>query len=270
MEFQSGEWIDIYRELLPHDDWQELVRIQVTQDNYPFEVKLLERPVKQNRNTYDLSDWTVLSHIIMTETSQLKTFLNQLEIEQIGMSAESKTILSIRKHGQEIVCVTNDSVSMYGVVYEELSESGTEYENFFDAVLPYATFPVEVVFCGRGVLNDEDSIHAMTLTDTNWQAVFEDRLLHLLNRKEITSGFLPTNYSKPSRRTLENFMTEFMLCMPYNFIVTRDANGRFGMLDHFCTKTVCQIKCNTSCVKTSYAVFQLRHFRGLPLIQASA
>ncbi len=35
-------------------------------------------------------------------------------------------------------------------------------------------------------------------------------------------------------------------------------------------KTVCQIKCNTSSVKTSYAVFQLRHFRGLPLIQASA
>ncbi|WP_420864601.1 hypothetical protein [Exiguobacterium antarcticum] len=34
--------------------------------------------------------------------------------------------------------------------------------------------------------------------------------------------------------------------------------------------TVCQIKCNTSSVKTSYAVFQLRHFRGLPLIQASA
>ena len=75
----------------------------------------------------------------------------------------------------------------------------------------------------------------MTLTDTNWQGVFEDRLLHLLNRKEITSGFLPTNYSKPSQQTLENFMTEFMLCMPYNFIVTRDANGRFGMLDHFCT-----------------------------------
>ncbi|MCT4781357.1 MULTISPECIES: hypothetical protein, partial [Exiguobacterium] len=25
--------------------------------------------------------------------------------------------------------------------------------------------------------------------------------------------------------------------------------------------TVCQIKCNTSSVKTSYAVFQLRHFR---------
>ncbi|MDW2887027.1 hypothetical protein [Exiguobacterium artemiae] len=234
MEFQSGEWIDVYRELLPHDDWQELVRIQVTQHNYPFEVKLLERPVKQNRNTYDLSDWTVLSHVIMTETSQLKAFLDQLEIEQMKMD-ESKTILSIRKHGQEIVRVTNDSVLMYGVFYEELSESGTEYENFFDAVLPYTTFPVEVVFCGRGVLNDEDSIHAMTLTDTNWQGVFEDRLLHLLNRKEITSGFLPTNYSKPSRRTLENFMTEFMLCMPYNFIVTRDANGRFGMLDHFCT-----------------------------------
>jgi len=30
-------------------------------------------------------------------------------------------------------------------------------------------------------------------------------------------------------------MTEFMLCMPYNFIMTRDVNGRFGMLDHFCT-----------------------------------
>ncbi|MGE6556317.1 hypothetical protein [Exiguobacterium artemiae] len=234
MEFQSGEWIDVYRELLPHDDWQELVRIQVTQYNYPFEVKLLERPMKQNRNTYDLSDWTVLSHVIMTDTSQLKTFLDQLEIEHMKMD-ESKTILSIRKHGQEIVRVTNDSVSMYGVFYEELSESGTEYENFFDAVLPYATFPVEVVFCGRGVLNDEDSIHAMTLTDTNWQGVFEDRLLHLLNRKEITSGFLQTNYSKPSRRTLENFMTEFMLCMPYNFIMTRDVNGRFGMLDHFCT-----------------------------------
>ena len=235
MEFQSGEWIDVYRELLPHDDWQELVRIQVNQHSYPFEVKLLELPVKQNRNTYDLSDWTVLSHVIMTETSQLETFLDQLEIEQIGMSAESKTILSIRKQGQKIVRVTNDSVLMYGVVYEELSESGTEYENFFDAVLPYATFPVEVVFCGRGVLNDEDSIHAMTLTDTNWQGVFKDRLLHLLNRKEITSGFLPTNYSKPSRRTLENFMTEFMLIIPYNFILTRDATGRFGMFDHFCT-----------------------------------
>ena len=134
MEFQSGEWIDVYRELLPHDDWQELVRIQVTQHNYPFEVKLLERPVKQNRNTYDLSDWTVLSHVIMTETSQLETFLDQLEIEQIGMSAESRTILSIRKHGKEIVRVTNDNVSMYGVVYEELDESGTEYENFFEAV----------------------------------------------------------------------------------------------------------------------------------------
>ena len=235
MEFQSGEWIDVYRELVPHDDWQELVRIQVNQHSYPFEVKLLELPVKQNRNTYDLSDWTVLSHVIMTETSQLETFLDQLEIEQIGMSAESKTILSIRKQGQKIVRVTNDSVLMYGVVYEELSESGTEYENFFDAVLPYATFPVEVVFCGRGVLNDEDSIHAMTLTDTNWQGVFKDRLLHLLNRKEITSGFLPTNYSKPSRRTLENFMTEFMLIIPYNFILTRDATGRFGMFDHFCT-----------------------------------
>lgn len=150
MEFQSGEWIDVYRELLPHDDWQELVRIQVNQHSYPFEVKLLERPVKQNRNTYDLSDWTVLSHVIMTDTSQLKTFLNQLEIEQLGMSAESKTILSIRKDGQEIVRITNDSVSMYGVVYEELGESGTEYENFFDAILPHATFPLEVVFCGRG------------------------------------------------------------------------------------------------------------------------
>lgn len=160
MEFQSGEWIDVYRELLPLDDWQELVRIQVTQHSYPFEVKVLERPLKQKTNIDDLSDWTVLSH---------------------------------------------------------------------------ATFPLEVVFCGRGTLDDEDSIHAMTLNDTNWQAVFEDRLLHLLNRKEITSGFLPTNYSKPSQRTLENFMTEFMLTIPYNFILTRDATGRFGMFDHFCT-----------------------------------
>ncbi|MGX8237316.1 hypothetical protein [Exiguobacterium undae] len=235
MEFQSGEWIDVYLELLPLDDWQELVRIQVTQHSYPFEVKVLERPLKQKTNIDDLSDWTVLSHVIMIETSQLETFLDQLEIEQMEMSTESKTILSVRKQGQEIVRVTNDSVSMYGFVYEELSESGTEYENFFDAILSHATFPLEVVFCGRGTLDDEDSIHAMTLNDTNWQAVFEDRLLYLLNRKEITSGFLSTNYSKPSQRTLENFMTEFMLIIPYNFILTRDATGRFGMLDHFCT-----------------------------------
>ena len=235
MEFQSGEWIDVYRELLPRDDWKELVRIQLNQHSYPFEVKVLERPLKQKPNIDDLSDWTVLTHFIMTETSQLWVFLDQLEIEQMKMTAESKKILSIRKQGQEIVQVTNDSVSMYGVLYEELDDSGTEYENFFDAVLLQATLPLEVVFCGRGTLDDQDSIHAMTLNDTNWKAIFENRLLHLLNRKEITSGFLPTNYSKPSQQTLENFMSEFMLIIPYNFIFTRDATGRFGMFDHFCT-----------------------------------
>ena len=34
--------------------------------------------------------------------------------------------------------------------------------------------------------------------------------------------------------------------------------------------TVCQIKRNTSSVKTSCAVFQFRHFLGRPLILASA
>lgn len=231
MRFQRDEWIDVFRELLPCDDWQDLIRLQVSQHAYPFEVKLLERPLKQNPNIHDFSDWTVQSHFIMTNAAQLEQFLEHLVIEQQEMATEAEVTLIVQKQEQGIVRVTNDCVAMYGVAYEELDESGTEYENFFDAVLPHATFPVEVVFCGRDVLENHDSIHVMTLHDSNWQAVFEEHLLHLLNRKEVTTG----KSSRSSKQTLEDFMSEFSLLMAYNFIVTRDAADRFGMLDHFCT-----------------------------------
>ena len=68
------------------------------------------------------------------------------------LSEESDTVLRIRKQDQDIVLVSNQEVTMQGVIYEKLKDSGTEYENFFDAVLPNATFPIEVVFCGRGTL----------------------------------------------------------------------------------------------------------------------
>lgn len=228
------DWIDVFRELLPRDDWQDLVRLQVSQHWYPVEVKFLERPLKQNPNIGDFSDWTVRSHMTMTDDSQLERFLEHLVIEQQEMATEAEVTLIIQKQGQGIVRVTNDCVSMYGVAYEELDNAGTEYENFFDAVLPNASFPVEVVFCGRDVLENDDSIHVLTLHDSNWQAVFEECLLHLLNRKEFTPGFFSRD-ARPARQTLEDFMSEFSLLMPYNFIVTRDATNRFGMLDHFCT-----------------------------------
>lgn len=231
MRFQRDEWIDVFRELLPRDDWQDLIRLQITQHAYPFEVKLLERPLKQNPNIGDFSDWTVRSHFIMTDASQLDRFLEHLDIKQQEMATEAEVTLIIQKQGQGIVRVTNDCVSMYGVAYEELDDAGTEYENFFDAVLPHASFPVEVVFCGRGVLENDDSIHVMTLNDTDWQAVFENRLLYLLNRKEVRTG----KSSRSSKQTLEHLLSEFSLMTAYNFIVTRDATDRFGMLDHFCT-----------------------------------
>lgn len=234
MRFQRDEWIDVFRELLPRDDWQDLIRLQVSQHSYPFEVKLLERPLKQNPNIHDLSDWTVRSHFIMTDAAQLDRLLEHLVIEQQEMATEAEVTLIVQKQGQGIVRVTNDYVSMYGVAYEELDDAGTEYENFFDAILPHATFPVEVVFCGRDVLDNDGSIHVLTLHDSNWQAVFEEHVLHLLNRKEVTTGLF-SKYARPSQQTLEDFMSEFSLLMAYNFIVTRDAMDRFGMLDHFCT-----------------------------------
>lgn len=234
MTFRRNDWIDVFRELLPRDDWQDLVRLQVSQYSYPVEVKFLERPLKQNPHIDDFSDWTVRSHMIMTDDSQLERFLEHLVIEQQEMATKAEVTLIIQKQGQGIVRVTNDCVSMYGVAYEELDDVGTEYENFFDAVLPYATFPVEVVFCGRDVLENDDSIHVMTLHDSNWQAVFEEHLLHLLNRKEFTPGLFSRD-ARPARQTLEDFMSEFSLMTAYNFIVTRDAADRFGMLDHFCT-----------------------------------
>ncbi|MER2125208.1 MAG: hypothetical protein ABS936_14210 [Exiguobacterium indicum] len=234
MTFRRNDWIDVFRELLPRDDWQDLVRLQVSQYSYPVEVKFLERPLKQNPHIDDFSDWTVRSHMIMTDDSQLERFLEHLVIEQQEMATKAEVTLIIQKQGQGIVRVTNDCVSMYGVAYEELDDVGTEYENFFDAVLPNASFPVEVVFCGRDVLDNDDSIHVLTLHDSNWQAVFEEQLLHLLNRGEITTGLF-AKYARPTQQTLEDFMSEFSLLMPYNFIVTRDATDRFGMLDHFCT-----------------------------------
>ena len=234
MTFQRNDWIDLFRELLPRDDWQDLVRLQVSQYSYPVEVKFLERPLKQNPNIGDFSDWTVRSHMIMTDDSQLERILEHLVIEQQEMATKAEVTLIIQKQRQGIVRVTNDCVSMYGVAYEELDDVGTEYENFFDAVLPHATFPVEVVFCGRDVLDNDDSIHVMTLHDSNWQAVLKEHVLHLLNRKEVTSGLFSKD-ARPARQTLEDFMSEFSLLMPYNFIVTRDATNRFGMLDHFCT-----------------------------------
>ena len=234
MLVERDEWIDVFRELLPRDDWQDLVRVQVSQHSYPFEVKLLERSLKQNPHIDDCSDWTVRSHMIMTDDSQLDRFLEHLVIEQQEMATKAEVTLIIQKQGQGIVRVTNDYVSMYGVAYEELDDVGTEYENFFDAVLPHATFPVEVVFCGRNVLENDDSIHVMILHDSNWQAVFEEHLLHLLNRKEVTTGLFSKDV-RPTQQTLENFRSEFSLLMAYNFIVTRDATDRFGMLDHFCT-----------------------------------
>jgi len=234
MLVERNDWIDVFRELLPCDDWQDLVRLQVSQHLYPVEVKLLERPLKQNLHIDDFSDWTVRFHMIMTDDSQLERFLEHLVIEQQEMATKAEVTLIIQKQGQGIVRVTNDCVSMYGVAYEELDDVGTEYENFFDAVLPNASFPVEVVFCGRDVLDNDDSIHVLTLHDSNWQAVFEEQLLHLLNRGEITTGLF-SKYARPTRQTLEDFMSEFSLLMPYNFIVTRDATNRFGMLDHFCT-----------------------------------
>ncbi len=234
MLLDRNDWIDVFRELLPRDDWQDLVRLQVSQYSYPFEVKLLERPLKQNLHIDDFSDWTVRSHMIMTDDSQLERFLEHLVIEQQEMATKAEVTLIIQKQGQGIVRVTNDCVSMYGVAYEELDDVGTEYENFFDAVLPNASFPVEVVFCGRDVLDNDDSIHVLTLHDSNWQAVFEEQLLHLLNRKEFTPGLF-SKYARPTQQTLEDFMSEFSLLIAYNFIVTRDAADRFGMLDHFCT-----------------------------------
>lgn len=234
MLVERDDWVDVFRELLPRDDWKDLVRLQVSQHSYPFEVKLLERPLKQNPNIHDLSDWTVRSHFIMTDAAKLDRLLEHLVIEQQEMATEAEVTLIIQKQGQGIVRVTNDCVSMYGVAYEELDDVGTEYENFFNAVLPHATFPVEVVFCGRDILENDDSIHVMTLHDSNWQAVFEEHVLHLLNRKEVTSGLFSKD-ERPTQQTLENFMSEFSLLMAYNFIVTRDATDRFGMLDHFCT-----------------------------------
>lgn len=234
MLLERDEWIDVFRELLPRDDWQDLILLQVSQHSYPVEVKLLERPLKQTLHIDDFSDWTVRFHMIMTDDSQLERFLEHLVIEQQEMATKAEVTLIIQKQGQGIVRVTNDCVSMYGVAYEELDDVGTEYENFFDAVLPNASFPVEVVFCGRDVLDNDDSIHVMTLHDSNWQAVLEEHVLHLLNRKEVTSGLFSKD-ARPARQTLEDFMSEFSLLMPYNFIVTRDATNRFGMLDHFCT-----------------------------------
>lgn len=234
MTFRRNDWIDVFRELLPRDDWQDLVRLQVSQYSYPVEVKFLERPLKQNPHIDDFSDWTVRSHMIMTDDSQLERFLEHLVIEQQEMATKAEVTLIIQKQGQGIVRVTNDCVSMYGVTYEELDDVGTEYENFFDAVLPNASFPVEVVFCGRDVLDNDDSIHVLTLRNSNWQAVFEEQLLHLLNRGEITTGLFSKD-ARPTQQTLEDFMSEFSLMTAYNFIVTRDAADRFGMLDHFCT-----------------------------------
>ncbi len=234
MLLDRNDWIDVFRELLPRDDWQDLVRLQVSQYSYPVEVKFLERPLKQNPHIDDFSDWTVRSHMIMTDDSQLERFLEHLVIEQQEMATKAEVTLIIQKQGQGIVRVTNDCVSMYGVAYEELDDVGTEYENFFDAVLPNASFPVEVVFCGRDVLDNDDSIHVLTLHDSNWQAVFEEQLLHLLNRGEITTGLFSKD-ARPTQQTLEDFMSEFSLMTAYNFIVTRDAADRFGMLDHFCT-----------------------------------
>jgi len=74
----------------------------------------------------------------------------------------------------------------------------------------------------------------MILHDSNWQAVLEEHVLHLLNRKEVTSGLF-SKEAHPTQQTLVDFMSEFSLLMPYNFVVTRDATNRFGMLDHFCT-----------------------------------
>lgn len=234
MLLERDDWVDVFRELLPHDDWKDLVRLQVNQHSYPVEVKFLERPLKQNPHIDDFSDWTVQFHMVMTDDSQLERFLEHLVIEQQEMATKAEVTLIIQKQGQGIVRVTNDCVSMYGVAYEELDDAGSEYENFFDAILPHATFPVEVVFCGRNVLENDDSIHVMTLHDSNWQAVFEEHVLHLLNRKEVTSGLFSKD-AHPTQQTLEDFMSEFSLLMPYNFIVTRDATDRFGMLDHFCT-----------------------------------
>ena len=53
MLFERNDWIDLFRELLPHDDWKELVRLQVNQHSYPVEVKFLERPLKQNPHIDD-------------------------------------------------------------------------------------------------------------------------------------------------------------------------------------------------------------------------
>ena len=46
--------------------------------------------------------------------------------------------------------------------------------------------------------------------------------------------------------------------------------SRSSELGGFFTSTVCQIKRNTSSEKTSYAVFQSKHFRGRLLILESA
>ncbi|MEW8975706.1 MAG: hypothetical protein AB2741_05965, partial [Exiguobacterium sp.] len=96
MLVERDDWVDVFRELLPRDDWKDLVRLQVSQHSYPFEVKLLERPLKQNPNIHDLSDWTVRSHFIMTDAAKLDRLLEHLVIEQQEMATEAEVTLIIQ------------------------------------------------------------------------------------------------------------------------------------------------------------------------------
>ncbi|WP_294746823.1 hypothetical protein [uncultured Exiguobacterium sp.] len=163
--------------------------------------------------------------MIMTDASQLERFLKHLVIEQQEMATKAEVTLIIQKQSQGIVRVTNDCVSMYGVAYEELDDDGTEYENFFDAILPHAMFPVEVVFCGRDVLENDDSIHVMLLHDSNWQAVLEEHVLHLLNRKEVTSRLFSKD-ARPTQQTLEDCMSDHKYdCIPW-ITFSSTPNGR--------------------------------------------
>lgn len=234
------DFVRIDRFALIHDEWREVIHSHLINFSFPMEMELKEPPssVNKKRKWIDSENFRTTIQCTITNKMQLKEVLEKVSIESVEKTDGCPSdILIIRKENETIGMVDGQCITVWGIIKTEITEiyPCSEFHQFFDKVLSEEAFPIEVTFCGGGVLHPINQVYKIILEDGNWEGLLEKTLFPLLERKELTTGWsaFKKGFEKDKPYlTLENFTTAFHMNYLHNFLLARDANNRFTFIDH--------------------------------------
>lgn len=235
-----NDYVRIDRFALAQDEWKEVLHSHLINFSFPMEIELKKPPsfVNHKREWVNFENFRTTMLCTIGNEIQLREVLEIVNIETVKKldDCPSDTLI-IRKENETIGMVDGQCITVWGIIKTEITDiyMRSEFHQFFDNVLSNAAFPIEVTFCGGGVLHPIDQVYKLILEDKDWERLLEKKLFTLLERKELTTGWFAfkkgVEKSSPYL-TLENFTTAFHMNNLYNFLLARDANNRFTFIDH--------------------------------------